>query len=151
MTNEQSVSVEREILAPAAAIFDLLNDPAGHVLLDGSGTVRKSVPGNPTTMQLGSTFRMDMKMGVPYRMPNTIVEWDQDRLIAWRQGWGHHVWRYELTPTEHGTLVRETFDWSTGRSAILLKVMRAESRNRVSMEATMDRLQAHFAEGTGAG
>lgn len=151
MTSEQSVSVEREIGAPAAAIFALLNDPAGHVLLDGSGTVRKSLPGNPTTMELGSTFRMDMKMGIPYRMPNTIVEWDQDRLIAWRQGWGHHVWRYELTPTEGGTLVRETFDWSTGRSALFLKVMRAESRNRVSMEATMDRLQAHFAEGSGAG
>lgn len=141
----QSVSVEREIAAPAPEIFALLNDPAGHVLLDGSGTLRDSMPGNPTTMQLGSRFRMDMRMGVPYRMWNTIVEWEADRLIAWEQGWGRHIWRYELTPTEHGTLVRETFDWSTARSKLALRLIRAESRNRVAMTATLERIRQHFA------
>ena len=151
MTNAQSISVEREITAPAADIFALLNDPAGHVLLDGSGTVRKSVAGNPTSMQLGNTFRMDMKMGMPYRMANTIVEWEQDRRIAWQQGWGHHVWRYELIPTEHATLVREMFDWSTGRTKLLLRLIRVESRNRAAMTATLDRIQAHFAGRSGTG
>jgi uncharacterized protein YndB with AHSA1/START domain len=145
MTNEQSLSVEQEIAATPAAIFELLNDPAGHVLLDGSGTVRKSMPGNPSTMELGSRFRMDMRMGVPYRMWNTIVEWERDRLIAWQQGWGHHIWRYELTPTDTGTLVRETFDWSTGRSKLALRLIRARSRNQVAMTATLERLQTHFA------
>ena len=139
-----SISVEREIHADAAAIFALLNDPAGHVVLDGSGTLRESVHGNPTSLRMGATFKMSMHMGVPYRMTNTIVEWEQDRRIAWQQGWGKHIWRYELTPTAAGTLVRETFDWSTGRTTFLLKLIKAETRNRVSMEATMDRLEAHF-------
>lgn len=139
-----SVSVEREIPADAAAIFALLNDPTGHVVLDGSGTVRESAPGNPTALRLGSTFKMGMHMGVPYRMSNTVVEWEQDRRIAWQQGWGKHIWRYVLTPTPAGTLVRETFDWSTARTHFLLKLIKAETRNRVSMEATMDRLEAHF-------
>lgn len=140
----RSISVEREIPAEPSAIFALLNDPAGHVLLDGSGSVRESLGGNPTAMHLGSTFRMGMKMGVPYRMSNRIVEWEQDRLIAWEQGWGKHVWRYELTPTAVGTLVRETFDWTTARTTFVLTLIKAESRNRVAMEATMDRLEAHF-------
>jgi len=139
-----SISVEREIPADPAAIFALLNDPSGHIVLDGSGTVRESIAGNPTTMHLGSTFKMGMHLGVPYRMTNTIVEWEQDRRIAWQQGWGKHIWRYELTPTAAGTLVRETFDWTTGRTTFVLKLIKAESRNRVSMEATMDRLEAHF-------
>ncbi|MCU1396586.1 MAG: hypothetical protein JWM34_5014 [Ilumatobacteraceae bacterium] len=138
-----SISVEREISAPAADIFDLLNRPAGHVLLDGSGTVRKSLPGNPETMELGSRFRMDMRMGIPYRMWSTVVEWERDRLIAWEHGVGHHIWRYELTPTDNGTLVRETFDWSTGR-ALMLKAVRAQSRNTVAMTATLERIQQHF-------
>ena len=145
MTNQQSLSVEREIAATPAAIFDLLNDPAGHVLLDGSGTVRKSMPGNPSTMELGSRFRMDMHMGVPYRMWNTIVEWERDRLIAWQHGWGKHIWRYELTPTATGTLVRETFDWSTGRSKVALRLIRARSRNQAAMNTTLERLQSHLA------
>lgn len=139
-----SISVEREIPADPAAIFGLLNDPAGHVVLDGSGTVRESLHGNPTELRLGSTFRMAMRVGVPYRMTNTVVEWEQDRRIAWQQGWGKHIWRYELTPTEAGTLVRETFDWTTGRTTFVLTLIKARTRNRVAMEATMDRLEAHF-------
>ena len=27
---------------------------------------------------------MDMKMGIGYQMANTIVEFEQDRLIAWQ-------------------------------------------------------------------
>ena len=54
-------------------------------------------------------------MGVPYLTKNTVVEYDEDRLIAWRH-LGKHRWRYELEPVEGGTKVTETFDWSTARS-----------------------------------
>jgi uncharacterized protein YndB with AHSA1/START domain len=140
-----SVSVEREISAPAAAVFALLADPAGHVLLDGSGTVRASRDGNPQQLALGSRFGMDMRLGVPYRMRNTVLEFEPDRRIAWQQGWGHHIWRYELTPTVHGTLVRETFDWAPARAKWVLRLMRAASRNEVAMRATLQRMHDHFA------
>lgn len=140
-----SVSVEREISAGPDAVFALLADPAGHVLLDGSGTVRASRDGNPPLLEMGSRFGMDMRMGVPYRMQNTVVEFEQDRRIAWQQGWGRHVWRYELTPTAQGTLVRETFDWGPARAKWVLKLMRASSKNVDSMRATLQRMQEHFA------
>ena len=139
-----SVSVEREISASPEQVFALLADPAGHVLLDGSGTVRASRDGNPQLLQLGSRFGMEMHMGIPYRMQNTIVEFEQDRRIAWQQGWGRHVWRYELTPTESGTLVHETFDWGPARARWVLAAMRAPARNTVSMRATLQRMQEHF-------
>ena len=44
---------------------------------------------------------MDMKMGAPYKIKNKVVEFEQDRLIAWRHI-GLHRWRYELTPTAAG-------------------------------------------------
>ena len=138
------MSVEREIGASPDAVFALLADPSGHVLLDGSGTLRSSREGNPAMLQLGSRFGMDMRLGIPYRMQNTVVEFEQDRRIAWQQGWGHHVWRYELTPTDQGTLVRETFDWGPARTKWVLALMRAPARNIVSMRATLRRMHEHF-------
>ena len=85
-----------------------------------------------------------MRRGVPYRMWNTVVEFEQDRRIAWRQEWGHHVWRYELEPVGDGTLVTETFDWSTCRAKWLIHAMGAPKSNLASMHATLKRLQLHF-------
>ena len=44
---------------------------------------------------LGDRFGMDMKLGVPYRMSSTVVEYEADRLLAWAH-FGGHRWRYEL-------------------------------------------------------
>ena len=40
---------------------------------------------------------MDMKKGAPYKIKNKVVEFEPDRLIAWRHV-GLHRWRYELEP-----------------------------------------------------
>ena len=68
------VSVERVIPAPPERIFPLLADPAKHREIDGSGTVReaKNVPTEP--LHLGSQFGMNMKLGIPYSMVNTVIE-----------------------------------------------------------------------------
>jgi len=79
--------VERRIRFVAAdpqAIFDLLADPSTHSLIDGSGTVRGSNDDLPDRLKLGSKFSMSMKMGVPYKMTNEVVEFDEPSLIAWR-------------------------------------------------------------------
>ncbi|OJF11135.1 SRPBCC family protein [Couchioplanes caeruleus] len=138
-----SVSVERVIASPAARIFDLLADPALHARLDGSGTVLGSHARNPRRLFPGATFTMDMRVRVPYRMWNSVVEFEENRRIAWRQELGHHVWRYELEPaTDSATMVRETFDWSTCRAKWLIHAMSWAERNQRSMTATLDRLAA---------
>jgi len=35
---------------------------------------------------LGSTFGMSMKMGLPYSMVSTVIEFDENRRIACRPG-----------------------------------------------------------------
>lgn len=132
-------------LVPAAPedVFELLSDPASHHLFDGSGSVRGSTDPTPERLTLGSRFGMRMRLGVPYRITNEVVEFDEPRRLAWRH-LGGHVWRYVLEPVDGGTMVTEEFDWRPARSALAHRLMRAPTRNRESIEATLDRLAAHF-------
>ena len=115
-----------------------------HPLIDGSGTVRAAL-GNADKLMPGSEFGMQMRMGVPYRISNTVVEFDQDTLLAWRHFSGHR-WRYELEPTEGGTLVSETWDASRLRHKWVLRLLGYTRTTGPSMERTLERLAAHFAE-----
>ncbi|CAN5567668.1 SRPBCC family protein [soil metagenome] len=136
--------VSRFVPAPPEAIFEMLADPASHALIDGSGSVRGSADITPERLTLGSRFGMQMRLGVPYRITNEVVEFDEPRLIAWRH-LGGHIWRYVLEPTDGGSTVTEEFDWRPARSALALRAMRAPTRNRESIEATLDQTAAHFA------
>lgn len=144
MSKRRSVSRTRIVSAPAAAVFDLLADPSNHPLIDGSGTVKGTRSEAPMRLTLGTTFGMKMKLGVPYPIENTVVEFEENRLIAWRHMGGHR-WRYELEPVDDGTKVTETFDWSTSKAPFALELARAPQRNTKSIEKTLDRLAAHFA------
>lgn len=148
MTQQDVVTVERVVHAPAAEIFALLSDPSRHHEFDGSGSVRNS-KGHSGTVGLGDRFGMSMKIGVPYAMENTIIEFEQDRRIAWRTTGptrigrvvGGRVWRYELEPVDNGTLVRESWD-ITGESAFTKPgVRRMAAMTEKNMTATLDRLE----------
>ena len=141
--DDRVVRGRRWVAAPPEAIFELLADPASHHVFDGSGSVRGSADARPERLRLGSTFRMRMRIGLPYRISNRVVEFEEARSIAWRHV-GGHVWRFVLEPDEGGTWVTEEFDWRPARSALLLRLLRAPTRNRESIEATLDRLAAHM-------
>lgn len=144
MTKRRSIARTRIVSASPEAVFDLLADPSKHPLIDGSGTVKGSRANAPQRLSMGATFGMDMKLGVPYPIQNTVVEFEADRLIAWRHLGGHR-WRYDLEPIDGGTKVTETFDWSTSKSPLMLELMRVPKRNTKAIEKTLDRLAAHFA------
>jgi uncharacterized protein YndB with AHSA1/START domain len=141
----QSVSAERIVATAPHQIFDVLTDPNQHPVLDGSGMVQSSRRRNPKRLQLGSKFRMDMKLGpLPYRITNTVVEFEANRLIAW-QHQGRHRWRWELEPAAAGgTRVRESFDWSTALWPRGLELVGYPERNLEAIEQTLDRLVQHF-------
>ena len=102
------VTAERVIPAPAAAIFDVLADPARHPEIDGSGSVKRARPGSAARLSNGATFGMDMPRGVHYGMVSTVTEFDEGRRIAWApkpaSGRGARlagrIWRYELEPVD---------------------------------------------------
>jgi hypothetical protein len=87
-----------------------------------------------------------MHWGLPYRTKNEVVEFDEPTLIAWRH-LGGHIWRYRLRETDGGTEVTEEFDWRPSRAPWLLQLMHAPENNARSLEATLDRLVAHFDDG----
>ncbi|MFK5583117.1 SRPBCC family protein [Serinicoccus sp. LYQ131] len=143
MSNEQQiVSASIDVDAPAEVVFAILADPRQHSRIDGSGSVR-SVEG-PERLSEGATFVARMRMfGAPYRITNTVVEFEADRRIAWRH-FGGHRWRYLLEPLPgERTRVTEQFDYSryTGMSRRLVEVLRFPTRNRDGIEQTLVRLK----------
>jgi uncharacterized protein YndB with AHSA1/START domain len=144
----QGVSVERVIAAPPEAIFRFLTDPAKHAEIDGSGTVVK-VKGDSQELTLGSTFGMAMKMGVPYSMQNTVIEFEPGRRIAWQTRGpgaigsrvGGRIWRYELEPVEGGTLVRESWDISQESALTRPLVGMSAGKTKKNMDATLARIE----------
>ena len=139
---DRCVSVSRFIHASPAEVFAVLADPAKHPEIDGSGTVRKARSVSTSPLKLGDRFGMDMKFGVPYRIANTVVEFETDRKIAWAH-FGKHRWRYELVPKDGGTEVTETFDWSTARSPKMIELMGYPKKHPAAMAKTLERLAAH--------
>jgi uncharacterized protein YndB with AHSA1/START domain len=140
--SERRVTRDIVVEAPPSAVFDVLADPRQHGRFDGSGTVRSAVKG-PARLSLGDRFGMSMRLGVPYTISNEVVEFAEDRRIAWRHV-GHHRWRYELEPVGEGsTKVSETFDWSTSRVPRLLELVGYPATNARSIEATLPRLKAY--------
>lgn len=136
--------MSRLIEAPADRIFDLLVDPAKHQLIDGSGSVRGAVSQRPRRLALGDRFGMRMRIGLPYSIKNTVVEFEEGRLIAWRHFSGHR-WRWQLDDQGDGTtMVTETFDWSTARSPRAIELLGFPAKNRQGIENTLRRLADMF-------
>lgn len=139
MPLRRSVRASRVIAAPPSAIFAVLADPRRHAAFDGSGSLHEIREG-PERLFLGATFAMNMKIGVPYLTRNVVVNFVENRSIAW-----HHfvrcVWRYDLEEVAGGTLVTESFTYDNPAGLVVM-AMGFPERNRRSMEATLKRLEA---------
>ncbi|OBF84477.1 dimethyladenosine transferase [Mycobacterium sp. 852002-51163_SCH5372311] len=150
-----TVSVERVINASPDKIFALLADAGKHASFDGSESVnhamQESVP-----LTKGSKFGMAMRgrketLFIPYRTTNTVIEYEPDRRIAWQTTSlgglvGGRIWRYELTPADGGTLVRETWDVSQDKQKKLITSGSMAKLTEEGMRATLERI-ARLVEG----
>lgn len=142
MARRKQVSTSRVIAADRQAIFDVIADPAMHPVIDGAGwaEVTGVQDGTPERLSDGARFGMEMKLGAPYPILNTVVEFEEGILIAWRHFHGHR-WRYELEDVDGGTQVTETFDWSTAKAKLPLELARIPKRNLRGMERTLANLE----------
>ena len=111
-TGKEEVKAARIVInAPAEKIFAILSNPHSHKEIDGTKTIQENISG-PDKLVLGSKFGMKMRLGINYRIQNTVVEYEENSLIGWRH-LGRWIWRYELVNIgPQMTQVTETFDAS---------------------------------------
>ena len=137
------VSASHFVPATPDEIFELLANPEMHSVIDGSGFIIAPTSSAPKRLSQGVTFGMSMKRGVPYKMTNTVVEFVEDKQIAWRH-FGGHVWRYILEPTAGGTTVTEQFSYGTSKSPLTLKLAGYIKGNEKAIKQTLANLADYF-------
>jgi uncharacterized protein YndB with AHSA1/START domain len=138
VSSRRSVSVERTIAAPAPDIFNFLADPRQHARFDGSDSVR-GVKDGPERLYLGARFTMNMKIGLPYLTRNVVVDFVENRSIAWHH-FARFVWRYDLEVVPGGTRVTESFTYDQPWAPPVIWLGSPE-RNRRAMAASLERLE----------
>ena len=145
----RSVQATREVAAGAAAIFDLIADPAQQPRWDGNDNLAEA-PAGQRVRGAGDVFTMVLTGGSVRE--NHVVEFEEARLIAWRpadpgQRPAGHLWRWKLEPVgPSATKVTHTYDWSQLTDEN--RFARARSTTSAQLLASLDRL-ADLAE-TGA-
>lgn len=140
-TKTKIASAEREVAAPAARIFELIADPAQQPRWDGNDNLSTAAIGQ-RVRSVGEVFRMDLTNG--QTRENHVVEFDEQRLIAWLPAEPGlrppgHLWRWELEPIDsERTLVRHTYDWT--RLTDENRLPRARATTSEKLLASIDRL-----------
>jgi len=98
---------------------------------------------------------MSMKMGVPYAMESTVIQFDEPHVIAWQTTGptrlgrmvGGRIWRYQLEVVDGGTKVTESWDISQESFLTRPMVRSAARKTAENMAATLDRIEQVLSEG----
>lgn len=138
-----TVSARTIVNATPEAIFDFIRRPANHPKISGDGTVRGTTAG-PEVLGAGDRFGMRMKVGVPYRIRSKVVEFEENRRIAWCHLGGHR-WRWELEGLGDGTTrVSETFDMTTSKAPWVLRMMGYPKGHERNVDKSVANVATHF-------
>lgn len=130
------------INAPVSKIFDVVANPQMHAVIDGSKSV-KSVIYGPERLSLGDKFGMNMQIGIKYKITNTVVEYEENKVIAWRH-LGRWIWRYEfreISPNQ--TVVTESFDGTKTPLNFWLKARKAYPFVQKAVAKTLVKLKEY--------
>ncbi|MEO2098462.1 MAG: SRPBCC family protein [Brachybacterium sp.] len=144
------VTASREIAAPAAALFDLIADPAEQPRWDGNDNLAGAEAGQ-RVRAVGDVFVMTNRNGGV--RDNHVVAFVEGREIAWRpapQGEqpAGHQWGWVLEPLEDGrTLVTHVYDFSDLPASQEARLAKARQMTPEKLMASIDRL-AELAEGS---
>jgi uncharacterized protein YndB with AHSA1/START domain len=142
------VSATREIDADAAAIFELIADPAEQPRWDGNDNLAAAHPGQ-RVHKVSDVFETTLTNDGAIR-ENHVVEFEEGRVIAWmpsEQGRScpGHLWRWELEPLDDGrTRVTHTYDWT--RLIEEKRISFARNVTADKLQASLDRLAALVSE-----
>lgn len=136
------VTAVREIDASAPRLFDIVADPARHPDLDGGRSVKATRGDVPQRLSQGATFSMDMEIKAKYKITNTVVEFEEGRVIGWRHFNGH-VWRWRFEPLDAGrTRVTEQWDARPAKTRFFLGFLGFADSAAKGMPRSLDNLAA---------
>ena len=153
------LEVDRKIAADAAAIFDVLRSPDGHVAIDATGMLM-SADGAPATaagdrfvVHMDRDSLRDVDMGeydvtvvIETFEPNAEIAWSIDGTMQPPLG---HVYGYRLEPIDGGTLVTAYYDWSNLHEHYAAIADRFPIISEASLRATLGILARTVAPGRG--
>jgi len=137
------VRASREIAAGAGQIFELIADPAQQPRWDGNDNLAEA-PTGQRVRSTGDVFTMTTTQGNVRE--NHVVEFDEDRRIAWQpaepgQRPPGHLWRWELVPIDVSrTRVTHTYDWT--QLTDQKRIPRARATTADKLQVSLDRLAA---------
>ncbi len=145
MSDDLTVSASATVDAPAAEVFAFISRPGNHAEISGDESVKGDRHGPEQLTGEGDKFGMRMKMfGMPYRITNTVVEFEAGKKIAWCHP-GKHRWRWEVEALpKGGTKVTETFDMSTSPLKPALKLMGYPKGHQSNVEQSVANVAKHF-------
>jgi hypothetical protein len=146
MADDMTASATTHVDATAEEVFDFIRRPANHAEISGDGSVKGDRHGAEVLSAVGDKFGMSMKMyGLPYRITNTVMEFEAGTRIAWCHP-GKHRWRWEVEPeAAGGCTVTETFDMSTSPLKPALKLMGFPKKHQGNLEQSVANVAKHFA------
>ncbi len=146
MADQLTASASATVDAPADEVFAFICRPANHPEISGDESVKGDRHGPELLTGEGDKFGMKMKMyGLPYRITNTVVEFEAGKLIAWCHP-GKHRWRWEVEALPAGgTKVTETFDMSTSPIKPALRLMGYPKGHQANVEKSVANVASHFA------
>ncbi len=127
---------------PATELFDFIANPKNHPKIDGSKMVRGKAYG-PKRLSMNSWFVMrQLRFGkIPYLMPNKVVEFEEGKLIAWRNALPSR-WRYEFVAQSAGsTQVTQYLDCSQTPSKLAKSELSWAAK---AMAKTLVRFKEHI-------
>ncbi|UFU04443.1 SRPBCC family protein [Ruania suaedae] len=143
MTGSLVVQADQLVGAAAAAVFELIADPARQPEWDGNDNLAEAA-GGQRVRATGAVFRTTLTGGAVRE--NHVVEFEEGRRIAWLPSEvglspPGHLWRWEIEPLEPGRCrVRHTYDWS--RLTDPQRLARARATTSLSLAASIRRLAA---------
>ncbi|MEY3935498.1 MAG: hypothetical protein RI901_928 [Actinomycetota bacterium] len=140
-TGNTLISAARIIInKPSSELFNFIANPKNHPKIDGSKMVRGKAYG-PKRLSMNSWFVMRQLRTIPYFMPNKVVEFEEGKLIAWRNA-SPSRWRYEfVTQSDGSTQVTQYLDCSRTPSKLAKSELSWAAK---AMAKTLVRFKEHI-------
>ena len=101
-------------------------------------------------MKLGDKFGMSMRLGIPYSMVSEVIDFEDNRCIAWQscppglmgKMSGGRIWRYDLEPVGGGTRsVRRGTSHRRRARRCSCAAEKVHAHTRDAMEKTLENIE----------